>query len=361
LDSINAGVLVLDQDLCPTLVNPRLRELVGEVDMERARALLGERLAEVLRHGVQDVLPLECERMVEGPDGVRTPVHLTLSEILLTETGRAGYALVFQDISRVKRLEVETARSRRLAALGEMAASIAHEVRSPLGGIELYASLLKENAEGETNRRASEILTAVHRLHTTISHLLSFVAEPQISGEALPASVLVKEVGELAAPLLRTGQWTLAITVEPGLPPLWGDRGLLVQALMNLVTNAIDAMPQGGRVQIAALQAPFSATQGCIHREIELRVTDEGVGISPENRERIFDPFFSTKPKGTGLGLALTHKILCAHGGSISVAPAPERGSCFTLLLPAADAISRVAPIPQGKAQKGKVCRSVLS
>jgi len=343
LESLKAGVLVLDGDLRPTLTNRRLRELVGEVNAERVVQLLGEQLVACLNRGERNLLPLESERLLRNPDGVLTPVHLTVSEIQIAETNEVSYAVVFQDISRMKRLEAEAARTRRLASLGEMAATVAHEVRSPLGGIELYASLLKERTDGDTHRLAAQILTAVHRLHTTISHLLSFAAEPRINAEELSVSVLLHDVVDLAAPLLRDGQWKLETIIEPGLPLLWGDRGLLTQVFLNLVTNACDAMPEGGTVRMAARRSPFSSMHGRIYKELEICVTDEGVGIPAENREKIFDPFFSTKPKGTGLGLALTHKIICAHDGSIEVAPAPEQGTCFTVFLPVADCIAEAA------------------
>ncbi len=337
LESLKAGVLVLDSALRPTLINRRLRELVGEVDEARVVQLLGERLTEHLKRGERDFLPLESERLLRGLNGSSTPVQLTISEVHVADSDERAYAVVFQDLSRMKRLEAEAARARRLASLGEMAASVAHEVRSPLGGIELYASLLKERTDGDTNRLASRILDAVHRLHTTISHLLSFAAEPRISGEELPASDLLHDVADLAAPFLHGGKWTLDIVVEPGLPPLWGDRGLLTQVFLNLVTNALDAMPEGGDVQIEARRSSFSSMNGRVHQDLEIHVRDEGTGIPPENREKIIDPFFSTKPQGTGLGLALTHKIICAHHGSIEVAPGRGRGTCFSVFLPVAD------------------------
>jgi signal transduction histidine kinase len=361
IESLKAGVLVLDRDLHPTLVNRRLRELVGEMDKGRIVQLLGERLVACLRSGEHDFLPLESERVVRRPDGTTTPVHLTVAEVQVAGADSAGYALVFQDMSRVKRLEAEAARSSRLTALGEMAASIAHEIRNPLGGIALYASLLQEQAGEETHRLATQILQAVQRLHNTISHLLSFAAEPYIAGETLPVTVLLREVTEMVAPLLRGDSWTLETELEPELPPLWGDRRLLTQALVNLVANALDAMPDGGTVRIIARRSPFSSATGRIHRELEIRVTDEGVGIPPQDRERIFDPFFSTKPKGTGLGLALTHKIICAHSGSIEVAPAPVKGSCFTLFLPVADGITPSLPVGSpAQHERDRLCRSVL-
>ncbi len=337
LESLKAGVLVLDRELRPTLVNRRLCELLGEVGSERVLGLLGKKLAGCLKRGESHFLPVECERVVPKPDGSALPVHLTVSEVLVGGRQGAGYVLVLHDLSRVKRLEAEAARSHRLAALGQMAASIAHEVRSPLGGIELCASLLKEREEGQGSSLAAEILKAVHRLRSTTSRLLAFAAEPTLASEPLSVAWLLQEVGEMALPLLQKGRWTLEISIEEGLPLLWGDRRLLAQALLNLVANAAEAMPSGGRIQIQAQRLPFASRNGRIQGEVAIRVRDEGVGIAPEDQEKIFDPFFTTKPGGTGLGLALTHKIVGAHRGFLEVSSEPGQGSCFTLSLPAAD------------------------
>ncbi len=336
LESLKAGVLVLDRELRPTLVNRRLIELTGPVNDERAIQLLGEKLATSLRRGKKDFLPLECEKVIHGPQGVMTPVHFILSEVV-TGRERSDYVLVFQDITTLKRLEAEAARTRRLASLGVMASEIAHQVRSPLGGIELYASLLKEKSTGDPQRLAGEILSAVQRLYTTLSHLLSFAAEPTIAADALPVSLLMKDLVEECVPLFDDPLWSIVFDIQPELPPIWGDRGLLTQAVFNLVVNAKEAMPQGGRVQVAARLAPFSTLNGQIHRGIEIAVIDEGSGIAADNRERIFDPFFTTKPQGTGLGLAFSHKIINAHRGSIEISSMPDRGSRFTIALPVAE------------------------
>ena len=346
LESLKAGILVLDQHLGTIFVNHHLRELVGSIDEARVMQLLGARLGEHLKRRTRAILPLECERVVQGANGCNVPVHITMSEFIDSDNHSAGYVLVFQDISRLKRLEAETARSRRLASLGEMAAGITHEIRNPLGGIELYASLIKDQHEGEAKRLAGEILHAVHRLQSTISRLLSFAAEPRLTVELLPVTVLLHEVTDMVFPLLHHGKWRLALEVEEALPPLYGDRALLTQALTNLVINAVEAMPLGGSVTIQAQQARLFSPIDRYHRAIEIRVEDEGPGIPPADRERVFDPFFTTKLTGTGLGLALTHKIIGAHRGSIEVSSAPVRGSCFTVLLPVADGADPVYPHP---------------
>ena len=336
LESLKAGVLVLDRDLHPTFVNRRVTELTGAVDDERAAQLLGAKLAASLRRGEKQFLPLESEKVVQGPGGVMTPVHFILSEVA-TGRERSDYLLVLQDISTLKRLEAEAARTRRLASLGVMASEVAHQVRSPLGGIELYASLLKEKSSGDPKRLAGEILNAVQRLYTTLSHLLSFAAEPAITADVLPVAALLQDLKEDAKPLFADPRWKLALTCEPNQPPLWGDRGLLTQALLNLIVNAKEAMPSGGQVGVDVQLSPFSTINGQIHRAIEIKVTDQGAGISPENRERIFDPFFSTKSAGTGLGLAFAHKIISAHRGSIEITSQLGRGSQFAVFLPAAE------------------------
>ena len=338
LESFKAGVLVLDFELRPTFVNRRLTELVGIVDDERAVQLLGRKLAGSLLSRDKQFLPLECEKVVQGPGGIMTPVHFIVSEVA---TGRetSDYLIVFQDITTLKRLEAEAARTRRLASLGVMASEVAHQVRSPLGGIELYASLLKETSEGDPRRLADEILSAVQRLYTTLSHLLSFAAEPTLACDVLSVSVLMKDLIQDCMPLFNDPQWSVVFNIQPDLPPIWGDRGLLVQALLNLLVNARESMADGGRVQVEVQLSPFSTLNGQIHRAVEIKVIDGGCGIPPENRERIFDPFFTTKRQGTGLGLAFTHKIISANRGSIDIAPGTERGSEFTVRLPAAEEI----------------------
>ncbi|HXG51847.1 MAG TPA: ATP-binding protein [candidate division Zixibacteria bacterium] len=336
LESLNAGVLILGRDLQPTFANRRLNELAGEIDAERAGQLLGKTLAARLRRGDRSFLPLECEKMIQGPDGIVRPLHFVVSEVAAGGS-RSDYVVIFQDTTTLKRLEAEAARTRRLASLGLMASELAHQVRNPLGGIELYASLLKENAVEDPRRAAEEILAAARRLHATLSRLLCFAAEPSISPDLLPVPLLMKDLLVECVPLFNDPPWSLAFAIQPGLPPIWGDRGLLVQALLNLVVNAKEAMPAGGRVQLKAEMAPFATMNGRIHRAVEIKVIDEGGGIPPENRERIFDPFFTTKKNGTGLGLALTHKIVHAHHGSIEVLSTPGRGSQFNVCLPAAE------------------------
>ena len=338
LESLKGGVLVLDHNLHPTFVNRRLTELMGNVNDQRVGQLLGTKLAASLRRGESGFLPLECEKVIQGSGGVMTPVHFTISEI---NAGRVAshYVIVCQDITTLKRLEAEAARTQRLASLGVMASEVAHQVKSPLGGIELYASLLKEKTKGDPKRLAGEIVVATRRLSTPLSHLFAFAAEPTIAADILSIPSLMKDLLQDCVPLFDDPFWSIVVDIEPDLPSLWGDRGLLNQALLNLIVNAKESMPQGGRVLLKTQLAPFSTLNEQIHRAVEIRVTDEGNGIAPENRERIFDPFFTTKKQGTGLGLAFAHKIISAHRGSIEVTSTLGQGTQMAVYLPAAEEI----------------------
>ena len=208
----------MDESLQPTLVNEQLGSLVGEVDATRAAQLIGEQMVACLTRGERDCLPLECERHIQAIDGKTIPAQAVISKIHVTGAGLHGYVVVIQDLSRVKRLEAEMHRAQRLAALGEMAASIAHEVRSPLGGIELYASLLREQDGQEVQRLSTEILSAVQRLHTTISHLLSFASEPRIVEDAFPIVAVLKDVQDLTIVLFAQNTHELVCEIVSDVP-----------------------------------------------------------------------------------------------------------------------------------------------
>lgn len=336
LESLKGGVAVLDPQLQPTFVNRRLTDLAGAVDEQRVRQWLGDKLVASLERGEKTHLPFECEKVVQRPNGAMVPVHFSVAEVG-TADHESHYVLVLQDVSTLKRMEAEAARTRRLASLGMMASELAHQVKNPLGGIELCASLLKEKSAGDAQQLAGEILGATRRLSTTVCKLLAFAAEPSISTEILSISSVMKDLLQECVVLFDDPAWSIIVDIERDLPPVSGDRGLLVQALVNLIVNAKEAMANGGRVCLKARLAPFSALDGQIHNAVEITVGDSGAGIAAEDREHVFDPFFTTKSQGTGLGLAFAHKIISAHRGSIEITSVPQGGSEFTVRLAAAE------------------------
>jgi signal transduction histidine kinase len=222
-------------------------------------------------------------------------------------------------------------RSERLATVGRMAAHITHEIRNPLASLGLNVELLGDEV-GDDNQEAHKLVTSigkeVDRLSEITETYLRFVRlpKPKLEHEdlgALATSVLEFAGGELA---LAGIKWS--IDIEPNLPEVVADESQLRQALLNLVRNAKEAMSGGGRIRLEV----GKAAEG----QVRLVLADTGPGISPENLANIFEPFFSTKAKGTGLGLALVQQIVSEHGGRIEVDCPPGGGTKFTILLPVA-------------------------
>jgi signal transduction histidine kinase len=215
-------------------------------------------------------------------------------------------------------------RRKRLAALGEMAAGMAHEIRNPLGGIELYASMLaRDVAEQPASLQlVSKISAGVKRLEMLVSQVLQFSREihPQIAGADL--AELVDQSIELAGERLHQNILCRASGSRP--MPVRVDWLLIGQAILNLLINAIDAVGNGGTIDIV-----WSAEHA--DGRFRLSIRDSGAGISPAVLDKIFNPFFTTKETGTGLGLAIVHRIVEAHEGTITAGNAPEGGAVFEI------------------------------
>jgi len=316
LESLTTGVLVTDLDSQITTVN-RTAEAMLEMDR---RALTGQSLSELLRDwGYAGSSTGEVARKSR-----RLAVSLT---DLRGEAGRPiGRVAQFQDITELKRLEEQVQRQQRLAAMGEMAARLAHEIRSPLGSIELFGSLLRHELADDPARRqlAEHICTAVRATDHLIDNTLSFVSPRRPRWAPVKLGEMVQEAVLLATPMIN-GHGVRVQTVMDDDMTIWGDAGMLRQVVLNLVLNAVQAMPDGGDLCINCA--------GMAPDRVALRITDTGTGINPMDRPRLFDPFFTTRPDGTGLGLAIAHNIVLAHGGAIDVESEAGKGTTFTIIL----------------------------
>lgn len=243
---------------------------------------------------------------------------------------------------RVAKLQAELSeaneqlhRSRRLAALGEMAAGIAHEIRNPLASIGLYARLLDEDLEGqeEPQTTARKIRASVRGVERIVRDVLAFAREMRVQCEREEVGSLLDEA--LAGVPIPAG---VEVRVERGDDAIDCDRTLVVQAVSNLVRNAIDAMESCERGGHVLLLSARRERVGGEDRAV-LGVSDTGPGIPAEVVDRMFNPFFTTRAAGTGLGLAIVHRIVDAHGGSVRVRNRSEdgegrRGACVELVLP---------------------------
>ena len=220
-------------------------------------------------------------------------------------------------------------RKERLAALGEMAAGMAHEIRNPLGGIQLYASLLAKDVSAmpASLQLVHKISGGVRRLEGLVSQVLHFTRESAVSRAETDLAEIIATAIELAQP--KVIERRIDIQVRGKAPLLLrADEQLLGQSVLNLLLNAIEAMEVGGAITVQFIKATEEDGEG---RQVKLTIRDSGPGIPAAILDRIFNPFFTTKDTGTGLGLAIVHRIVDAHVGTITVTNPPGGGAQFEI------------------------------
>jgi signal transduction histidine kinase len=248
--------------------------------------------------------------------------------------GALGLAAIFytqqRHLARVTALEAEMARRQRLATLGDMAAGVSHEIRNPLNAISMGLQRLRAEFRPTTEPEAYDRVLAlvageVRRLNGMVEEFLALARPLVLKPEPVEIGSLVAETAGLIEPEARRLGVRLEQRLAADLPQVTADHDRLKQVLLNLTRNALEAMPDGGTLRLEA-----AATA----RAVTLAVTDSGPGIPAETRARLFEPYYTTKARGLGLGLAIARQIVEAHGGSIHVEAAPGGGSCFRVTLP---------------------------
>jgi signal transduction histidine kinase len=220
----------------------------------------------------------------------------------------------------------ELARKNRLADLGQMASHIAHEVKNSLVPITLYLDLLQRRCADDPQGLTilAKVEAGFQSLNNTVNDLLSFAAHRQPQPQSFVVGSLVDELVESLEPQMLAQ----AVDIEIDIPPqtiMRADREMVRRAVLNLLLNALDAMPRGGSIVVTSFES---------RRGFEIEIADSGPGVSGEQRKRMFEPFYSTKESGTGLGLAMVQHVAEAHGGRVDVRNCPEGGAAFTLFFP---------------------------
>jgi signal transduction histidine kinase len=250
---------------------------------------------------------------------------------------REAAGLIRAQVETIAATRARLAQSEKLAALGQLATAIAHEVRNPLAVIRSAAQGIAETAPASdvAVRRACGFITdEIDRLSSVVTSLLAFARPPQLAPRAVPVPELLDRAATLAREELDARAVRLVRAEAQGLPALRADPDLVCQVLLGLLSNGAEAAGAGGEVRLEAHVADG---------RVELAVADSGPGVPPDLRDRVFEPFFTTRPRGTGLGLAVARQIVEAHGGQIAVADGPEGGARFTIRLPAAGAAAAAA------------------
>ncbi|MDH4187570.1 MAG: ATP-binding protein [Nitrospira sp.] len=323
VESLSTGLLVMDDAGVVTRCNQAGTQLLGLAHEQIIGRTLADCLAEARLDG--DAYPLTTRQGAAVSLSHRT---------LQTRDGRqAGSVALIQDVTAVRELEDRLQRRNRLEAMGEMVGRIAHEIRNPLGSIELFASMLRRDLHDAPALRgyAEHISSSVHMMNRLLTNLLLYT-KPDCSHRAWhETETLMLESLTLAAHAVAGTKVDIRLAVHPDAARIWCDAGQMKQVLLNMILNSIHAMPVGGTLTLSA-HATGHATSG--RAGLSLSVADTGSGIPAAQRSRIFDPFFTTRDEGTGLGLAIVHAIIEGHGGRVDVDSVEGQGTTFTILLP---------------------------
>jgi len=332
IDALPGGVVVLDGEEQISSYNPVAAELLGE-------PLLGINWQSVLKRNQQTGGDEHGELQLKG--GRRIVVSMRQLE------SEPGTIILLQDVTQTHQLEQALNRQQRLTAMGEMSASMAHQVRTPLASALLYISHLKRPALKEIDR-----LQVAEKIHARLKHMEHMVndmllfarGESEVEAEVIDLSDLLDAIEQTLAPQLEACGAQLTIENGAGDRMLLGNRDALLGALLNLATNAIQARCAGLRLRLGITTQAESIT---------LTLHDNGPGIPTALQGKIFDPFYTTRSDGTGLGLAVVRRIIDAHGGVVDVTSEEGRGASFAVTLPASARLQSV--VPENTIQNSKV------
>ncbi len=293
---------------------------------------------------VAEVLPRELWQLIESPDILKgivekeidCPVNdgrtipLEVSSTLMNDKDDnfLGYMILFKDMTEIKSLKKIVARSQRLASVGRLAAGVAHEIRNPLSSIKGFATYFKERTHNfsEDKKIAEIMIQEVDRLNRVVSQLLEFAKPVKVSAKPVDIRKLLEDSLKLIEKQIQGNNIKIETDFNVEIEKAFIDSDKINQVLLNLYLNAIDAMKDGGTIRVLLRTHEWK-------KGIEIVIEDTGGGIDEKDLPNIFDPYFTTKSAGTGIGLAIVHNIIEAHHGEIKVESHPGKGTKFILYL----------------------------
>ena len=333
VESMANGMISLDANGMITTINPAAAELTG-IPKAKAHGLSFDSLLSAYADEIRSVLQddntiLNREIQYKSSDGSRIPMSLSATQVKDSNGVRLGAVVLLNDLREIRELNERARRAEHLASIGRMAATVAHEIRNPLSsirGLAQYFTANSKDRDSEEQTYAQTIVSESDRLNTVVSELLNYAGPLELNLEETNIEALFEDTIRTIA--LETEEKGIEIQryVEPDMPAVLLDRDRLLQVLLNLTQNSITAMPDGGRL---VLRARWLAGL----QSIRLIVEDTGAGISENDIPRLFEPFFTTRTHGIGLGLAIVRKIIDAHNGNIEVRSEEGKGTKVILTI----------------------------
>lgn len=329
------GLLLFTRDARAVMVSPAAEKFLGAPASE----FLGRRVTDIFPpgHPLRDALHIDGDELSEitaeaDLESSEGPKRVNVSVQAIQEAGeRIGALVTLRDLDSLESIGTQLRVSERLAALGRITAGVAHEVKNPLNSMRLWLENLKESlspdGDGPSQQAVQVLDKEIDRLDQVVKRFLDFTRPMDIRLEATQLADLLTEVLEIAKPQLQKSNIQIAQLLPIDVPEVYVDRALLKQAVLNLVLNAAEAMPDGGQLRLVLSRRGEMA---------EITVGDTGNGIPQENQQKIFQLFFTTRPGGSGIGLASTFRIVQLHNGSIDFTSEVGRGTTFRIELPLA-------------------------
>lgn len=333
------GVLAITRDECIALINDEAYRIF---DIEPRADDVGRPYRDVLAPYPEVVHALESAsdtallanraELRLQPSG--KVIGYTLAHVHADSGDVIGTSMFFTDLTRVEQIEERERLRDRLAAVGEMAAAIAHEVKNPLGGIEVLAGLLRRKLPetADVQNLLKDIINEAKMANAIVQEVLDFVRPIRLQVEPVQVREVLRAAESLADSKVARRGTALTIALPDAMPALQGDAYQITQLFTNLLTNAYEALEGRGSITITAAVIPHAgAASG---QAVRLDVADTGPGMPQEVADKVFDPFFTTKAQGSGLGLAIVRKIVDAHDGRLSLLTNPGTGTTISVTIP---------------------------
>lgn len=347
LESMAGGLLTINKAGEVVVISRKGKAILGwdnrVVGSDWKRPLKGnEGFRKIIRDTLQTGKVYQDVEVVFSKGGTMVILLVSVVPLVDEDGSRNGLILTFQDITGIKEMEEKVRKADRLAILGTIAASLAHELRNPLTAIKTFIQILPKRLHQKEflDRFYVTVPRELNRMNEIIENLLDLARGPRLRFSEVDINGLIVGLAQLYGPEVERRKVTLRFYPGKDIPPLQGDPEYLNRAFSNLIVNALQAMPRGGELEIqTGIESMVDegnriGEATALPKAITILFRDNGIGMDPDTQKNIFNPFYSTKEKGAGLGLAITHTIIKGHNGRIDVNSTLGKGTTFIITLP---------------------------